>query len=202
MSGGVGGAGAPRGSSGEKWGKMVDSGGWWRHNAARGGAPTAPHGGQRGAGIATRGRRRSRTVFVGVHDRQLDDKGRCALPSSFRHDLGDRVYLSLGDDGYVTLRTVERFEAHAQELIEAQKRGEISLARRRSIAASSVSVAVDKQGRLTLDERFRNHAGLTPGSPVVVAGNLDTIEIWKPERFHAIEAEGHDEGPTRDWGDL
>jgi MraZ protein len=140
-------------------------------------------------------------VFVGVHDRQLDDKGRCALPSAYRSELGERCYLSLGDDGCVTLRTAEDFEAHAHELIESEKRGEISLARRRAIATNSITVSIDKQGRFTLDERFRSHAGLTPGSPVIVAGTFDAIELWKPERFTAIEAEGRNEEPGRQWGD-
>lgn len=139
-------------------------------------------------------------MFVGVHDRQLDDKGRCALPASFRTAVGDRCYLSLGDDGCVTLRTTDDFEAHARELIDLQKRGEISLARRRAIATTSVSVAVDKQGRFTIDERFRMHAGLNPGAPVVVAGTFDAVEIWQPERFTTIEAEGRAEEPGRQWG--
>jgi DNA-binding transcriptional regulator/RsmH inhibitor MraZ len=73
-------------------------------------------------------------------------------------------------------------------LIEAEKRGEISRARRRAIATNSTTVTIDKQGRFTLEERFRTHAGLTPGSPVVVAGTFDAIELWRPERFAAIEA--------------
>ena len=140
-------------------------------------------------------------MFVGVHDRQLDDKGRCALPSSYRAEVGDRCYMSLGNDGCVTLRTTVEFEAHARELLAAEKRREISPARRRAIATNSVSVAIDKQGRFTVDERFRAHAGLTPGSPVIVAGTFDAIELWKPERFEAIEAEGRDEEPTREWAD-
>jgi len=140
-------------------------------------------------------------VFVGVHDRQLDDKGRCALPSSYRAALGERCYLSLGDDGCVTVRTAADFEEHARELIESQKRGEISLARRRAIATNSVSVAIDKQGRFTIDDRFRSHAGLTPGAAVVVAGTFDAIEIWRPERFRSVEAEGRAEDPGRQWED-
>ena len=37
-------------------------------------------------------------MFVGVHERQLDDKGRLALPSAFRALLGDACYLVYGDD--------------------------------------------------------------------------------------------------------
>jgi MraZ protein len=140
-------------------------------------------------------------VFVGVHDRQLDDKGRCALPAPFRHELGDRCYLSLGDDGCVTIREASEFESVARDLIEAERRGEITRTRRRAIATTSSVVSIDKQGRLTVDERFRTHAGLAPGSPIVVAGTFDAIEIWRPERFVAIENEGRDEAPSRRWDD-
>lgn len=141
-------------------------------------------------------------MFVGFHDRQLDDKGRCALPASYRREIpDDHCYLSLGDDGCVTLRTVADFEAHAREMIEQQKRGEITELRRRRMATSSAMASIDKQGRITLEERFRAHAGIAPGAPVVIAGNYDAIEIWKPERFHVLEAESRDEGPAREWED-
>ena len=37
-------------------------------------------------------------LFVGTHERQLDDKGRLALPASFRTHLGDRCYLLPGQN--------------------------------------------------------------------------------------------------------
>lgn len=141
-------------------------------------------------------------MFVGFHDRQLDDKGRCALPASYRREIpDDHCYVSLGEDGCVTLRTAADFEAHARETIDRQKQGEISRLRRRRMATNSTMASIDKQGRITLDERFRAHAGLAPGAPVVIAGNYDAIEIWKPERFHTIEAEGRDDEDDRDWED-
>ena len=140
-----------------------------------------------------------RTVFVGVHDRQLDDKGRLALPAPFRAELGDRCYLSLDHDGCVTLRETTEFENHAKELIELEKRGELTRSRRRAIATTSSQVSVDKQGRITLEDKLRQHAGLVPGSPVKVVGTFDAIEIWRPERFQTVETEGRDELPPRTW---
>jgi MraZ protein len=140
-------------------------------------------------------------VFVGVHDRQLDDKGRLALPASFRGDLGERCYVSLDDDGCVTLRETTVFENHARELIDLEKRGELSRSRRRAIATTSSLVTIDKQGRITLEDKLRQHAGLVPGSPVKVVGTFDAIEIWRPERFATIDTEGRDERPSRAWAD-
>ena len=140
-------------------------------------------------------------MFVGVHDRQLDDKGRLALPASFRAELGERCYVSLDDEGCVTIREAGEFEAHARELIDAEKRGDLTRSRRRSIAITSTQVAIDKQGRITLDDKVRTHAGLQPGSAVKVAGTFDAIEVWRPSRFDAIESEGQVEQPARRWDD-
>jgi MraZ protein len=140
-------------------------------------------------------------MFVGVHERQLDDKGRVALPASFRGELGERCYVSLGDDGCVTIRETTEFEAHARELIDAEKRGDLTRSRRRSIAVTSMLVSIDKQGRITLDEKVRQHAGLQPNSSVKVAGTFDAIEVWRPSRFEAVAGEGEDELPVRRWDD-
>ena len=57
-------------------------------------------------------------MFVGVYERQLDERGRVALPSAFRSDLGDRCYLFLGEDGCVSVRSEDSFQAEAAELID------------------------------------------------------------------------------------
>ena len=140
-------------------------------------------------------------MFVGVHDRSIDDKGRLALPAAFRGELGDRCYVSLDGDGCVTIREVNEFEAHARELIDREKRGELSRTRRRSVAANVTLVAIDKQGRITLDEKVRAHAGLLSSSSVKVVGMFDAAEVWKPERFQTVQVEGDGEEPARVWGD-
>ncbi len=140
-------------------------------------------------------------MFVGVHDRQLDDKHRLALPATFRAELSERCYLELDGEGCIVLRQPDDFEQHARELIEAQKRGELSRSRRRAVATYFVAASIDKQGRVTLDEKLREHAGLSGGAPVTVVGMWDAIEIWRPTRFDAVRAEGEHEAPRRDWSD-
>lgn len=140
-------------------------------------------------------------MFVGFHDRQLDDKGRCALPATYRPDLGEACYVSIDPEGCITVRTIEAFENHANELIEREKRGELTMAQRRRRAQNSAQVTIDKQGRITLEERFRQHARLAPGAPVVVVGVFDAIQLWKPERYAALELEAADEDPGRPWDD-
>jgi transcriptional regulator MraZ len=129
-------------------------------------------------------------VFVGVHERQLDERGRVALPSQFRGDLGDHCYLFLGDDGCVTVRSEESFQTQALELIEQVKRGEATRDRKRAFSSSAVHATIDKQGRVTIDSRLRDHAGIDPQGKVMVLGSLDQIEIWDPESYRASEEAG------------
>ena len=132
-------------------------------------------------------------MFVGVHERQLDERGRVALPSTFRGELGDHCYLYLGDDGCVGVISEDEFQQQAQELIERAKRGEVSRARRRAFSGGAARVAIDKQGRVTLEARLREHAGVEVQAPVQVLGDLDHIEIWNPDALSAVEAEGQSE---------
>jgi MraZ protein len=132
-------------------------------------------------------------VFVGVYERQLDERGRVALPPSFRGDLGEHCYLFLGDDGCVSVRSEESFQAQAAELIEQVKRGEASRDRKRAFASSAVHATIDKQGRVTIDARLREHATIDPQGSVMVLGSLDQIEIWNPDSYRASEQAGQQE---------
>ncbi len=132
-------------------------------------------------------------MFVGVYERQLDERGRVALPSAYRSVLGDQCYLFFGDDGCVSIRSVESFEAEAADTVAKAKRGEISRDRQRAFAASASQATIDKQGRVTLDARLRDHAGLAPQAAVAVLGNIDQIELWDPQAFRRSENAGQHE---------
>ena len=103
-------------------------------------------------------------MFVGVYDRSIDDNGRLGLPAPFRGELGDRCYATLDPQGCITLRTVAVFEAEANDVIEAVKSGTATARQRRSVATQTVSVSVDKQGRLTLTKKLVS----LPASPAAI----------------------------------
>ena len=132
-------------------------------------------------------------MFVGVHERQLDERGRVALPPKFRDPLGDKCYLFSGDDGCVSLRSEESFAEEAADLIARVKSGEITRDRQRAFAASASEATIDKQGRITLDADLRSYASIEPQSGVVILGDLDHIEIWEPEAFSIRNMRGSSE---------
>jgi MraZ protein len=132
-------------------------------------------------------------MFVGVHERQLDEKGRLALPSVFRALLDETCYLVMGDDRCVNVLSRAEFERLAGEVMEQARTGEVTRNRRRAIAGSASLVTLDKQGRVTIDEKLRSFARLEPGSKVIVAGNFDRAEVWSEEQYERIAASGHGE---------
>jgi transcriptional regulator MraZ len=131
--------------------------------------------------------------FLGVFERQLDAKGRLALPAGYRSRLGPSCYLTLGVDNSIEVFTSERFEEEADRIQELQARGEISMDRLRAFAARATPVEPDAQGRIYLDERLRRHARLEVKGPVIVLGRLDRIEICSVERYERSMASGEQE---------
>ena len=140
-------------------------------------------------------------VFVGVYDRSIDDNGRLGLPAPFRGELGDRCYATLDPQGCITVRTTAAFEAEAAEIIESVKSGSATPGQRRALATNTIAVSVDKQGRITIEEKAREFAGLTTGGQVTIVGNLATIEIWRPSRYTTVAGEDLVATTPRQWGD-
>lgn len=116
-------------------------------------------------------------------ERQLDDKGRLALPAAFRDRLRDHCYLAKGRDKCITVVPSAVFEAEADAMAARVQAGEVPRNQLRALASSANMVQLDKQGRVTLDEGLRAYADVVLGKPVIVAGSFDRLEIWSPERF-------------------
>lgn len=135
--------------------------------------------------------------FLGAFERQIDVKGRLALPATFRARLGDTCYLTLGADSSIAVFTSEKFSQEAERITAAQERGEISMNFLRAFSANALAIEPDAQGRIYLDQRLRRHAELDVKSPAMVAGRIDRIEIWSVERFERSVSAGEQEFSER-----
>lgn len=121
--------------------------------------------------------------FVGRYERQVDDKGRLALPSAFRARFEPRCFLARGQDGCIDVMTEEGFDEMVAELLEKVKRGEMSKSQQRALSGDTVEVALDAQGRFLITQELREFAGIEPRAAVVVAGSFDRVELWNPVAY-------------------
>ncbi len=128
--------------------------------------------------------------FVGRYERQVDEKGRVALPSTFRSRLEPRCCLAFGQDGCIDVLTEEGFEEVANEMVEKVKRGELSKSQQRALAGATLEVSLDTQGRVLLSQELRDFAGIGLKAAVVIAGSIDRVEIWNPEAYRAQTEQG------------
>lgn len=132
-------------------------------------------------------------MFFGLHERQLDDKGRVALPPVFRNELGEACYLVVGDSRCVDVYGKDEFETNARDIVARVRRGEDTMTKQRALGHSATLVTIDKQGRVTVDERLRDFARIPLSSTVVVAGNIDRVELWSEAVHREISELNHRE---------
>ena len=140
-------------------------------------------------------------MFVGEYDRSVDGNGRLALPSAFRDALGDRCYVTRAPEGCLAVMSVDEFTAGAQRVLDEIHNGERPASAARDHAVNSTLLAIDKQGRITLDDDSRRHAGLNSGGQVMIAGALNCLEIWRPSRYSTVRVEDGVNQPGRVWKD-
>jgi MraZ protein len=123
-------------------------------------------------------------VFLGEYEHNLDDKGRLAIPSRFREELGEGVVITRGFD-----RCLMGFPRPIWEQLAKQVSG-LSLGQgearnlRRLLFSGAADMALDRQGRILLPQNLREYAGL--GDQVIVAGLNTHFEIWANARWNEV----------------
>ena len=123
-------------------------------------------------------------MFLGEYEHNLDDKGRLAVPSRFRDELGDGVVITRGFD-----HCLMGFPRPAWEQL-ARRVNELSLGQaearnlRRHLFSGAADLALDRQGRVLIPQNLRDYANL--GDQVIVAGLSTHFEIWAIERWGQV----------------
>jgi MraZ protein len=134
-------------------------------------------------------------VFSGWYAVSLDEKGRVAVPASFRHalakfDATGPLYLTpFSHDGKPHLEVFPSAEfARLAEQIQNLEDSEQAELLKQEIIGRSVAVELDGQGRIVLPQWLREESGLLNGR-VVVEGQISRFDIWDESRYQARRAE-------------
>lgn len=123
-------------------------------------------------------------MFWGTHRVRADEKGRLAIPAAFRRQLPDGSFISIGQDGVLTIYPPDQWESLASRLQDPLL-GPEQRALSRALFSKAVACEFDAQGRVGLSAEQRRLAGIEPRSTVAVIGNGARVEIWAEERWDA-----------------
>ncbi len=126
--------------------------------------------------------------FTGTYTHTLDSKGRVSVPAAYRRQLtGEGLHLNLGLDGCLVIYPPQKWEAVKAELSRLSRGREAERFFLRRFARFLRAVSLDAQGRIMIPAELLERAGI--GSEVVFLGQLDSIELWAPEKFDTESGE-------------
>ena len=127
-------------------------------------------------------------MFLGIHHRTLDAKGRLILPLEVREALEGGGCITRGPDNCLVLFKQEDFDSMADDLAEKAKRGPAARKAVRAFYHGAARCQPDRQGRIAIPEHLRSFARL--GEQVVVGGVGRRIEVWNADEWASQDAEG------------
>lgn len=128
-------------------------------------------------------------VFRGTYYPGLDAKNRFFLPAQFRDELGTNVVLFKSPDKEARclyLYPEERWEEVSAGFVKNLPANREGRALERKLMSDSVNAEVDKSGRLTVNQQFKDFAGLE--KELVIVGLRERIEIWSKAEWQKEEA--------------
>lgn len=126
-------------------------------------------------------------MFYGSSNSTLDDKGRLIMPKQFREQLGEAFTITRGLDGCLFVFPEKNWASFEEKLSKMPLTNKNARKVARFFAAGATPCTMDRQGRVLIPEMLREFAGLS--REVVVAGDLERVEIWDKEKYIAATAE-------------
>ena len=119
-------------------------------------------------------------MFIGEYKHKMDKKRRMSLPSKFRQELGDKLFVTKGEDHCLTLLSLEDVD-NAYGTTNPLSNIELSRKYNRFLYAGADQLEIDSAGRILIPERLANFADLK--EDVILAGIKDRIEVWDESRW-------------------
>ena len=106
----------------------------------------------------------------------LDNKGRLTIPSKMRQQLVGDLYLSLGFEKTIELRTSNQFNDWKNVLLTKSSTNAHARQMQRAILGNTYLIKMDDKGRINIPIHLMKNTPIKDN--VVVVGMFERIEIW------------------------
>jgi MraZ protein len=124
-------------------------------------------------------------MFLGQFHHTFDDKSRLTVPSRFREDFADGVFIIQGFDRNLMVLTAPAFDAIYQHVMTMNILDPQARQLRRHIIGKGNQVELDGSGRILISQDLRAWAELE--TDVIIVGQGNYFEVWKPELWQNME---------------
>jgi MraZ protein len=121
-------------------------------------------------------------MLIGEFEHSLDAKGRVAIPTKFREDIGGSFFITKGIDSCLFVLPCEEWKIIEKKIRDMP----ISKARtlQRFFFSGAVNVETDKQGRVLIPANLRAYANLK--KDVTFVGVSSRVEIWNSDDWKEL----------------
>lgn len=128
-------------------------------------------------------------MFLGEFRHSIDKKGRVILPAKFRDALKDGVVVTRGLDNCLWIFSKTEWMQVEDGIRKLSLTKNNARKFTRFLLSGASEEELDRQGRISLPQQLREHAGLE--RDIVIIGVSDRLEIWSKENWdkYAKEAE-------------
>lgn len=120
-------------------------------------------------------------MFFGKYESNLDEKGRVVIPSKYREEIGDKLYLIKGFEGCVSLYKEEDFINFIDKLKRLQYEKSKVRQYQRLLLESVVELTIDKHGRVLIPTRTLKEYEIS--SKVTIVGVINHLELWDSIKY-------------------
>jgi len=125
--------------------------------------------------------------LIGIHIHNIDEKGRLAIPSRIRAELGEPFYITCLTSNCLSVYSKDEWEKFTDKL-NAIPQSDVKAQRNvRIICSSSFKCEPDKQGRVLLPQLLREKVGIVKEAVMIGASNRS--EIWAKEKWERYQEE-------------
>jgi MraZ protein len=126
-------------------------------------------------------------MFIGEYTHSIDPKGRMAVPSKMRRELGGGAVITRGLDQCLWVFTKKEWENLAGKLAQLPISDPKSRAFSRLMLAGAMEVEFDSQGRALIPGYLKEYANLK--REAVIAGLYNRLEIWETSAWQKFKAD-------------
>lgn len=120
-------------------------------------------------------------MLIGEYNHTIDEKGRIIIPAKIRDSLGENFVLTKGLDGCLFAYGKEEWENLEEKLKSLPLGSKEARSFQRYFFSGATLVSYDKQGRIVIPSKLREHATLD--KEVVIVGVSKRIEIWDKDKW-------------------